>query len=154
MTRMEHIRDFLARKRLAVVGVSQQPNDFSRIVLREFRKRGYQVAAVNPHATEVDGEPCHARVQDVIPPVDWVLLMTSPAVTDTVVRDCSAAGVSRVWMFRAGGKGSVSGDAVRFCEERGIAVVAGECPMMFLPGAAWFHGLHGWIRKISRTYPR
>jgi hypothetical protein len=56
-------------------------------------------------------------------------------------------------MYRAGGKGSVSPQAVEFCEEHGIAVVPGECPYMFLQGESWFHRLHGFGRKISGAYP-
>jgi hypothetical protein len=97
-------------------------------------------------------------VQDIQPPVDAALLMTLPAVTDTVVRDCADAGIRLVWMYRAGGPGSanqgaVSPAALEFCRIHGIHVVPGECPFMFLPKAG-FHGLHGLIRKITGHYPR
>jgi uncharacterized protein len=154
MTTMERIHDFLGQKRLAIVGVSQRPNDFSRALFREFRERGYDTVPVNPQAREIDGQACFARLRDVEPPVDGALLMTSPAVTDSVVRDCSEAGVKRVWMFRATGKGSVSTDAVKFCESNGISVIPGECPLMFLPAGAWFHRFHGMLRKITGSYPR
>lgn len=154
MTVMERIQDFLGQKRLAIAGVSRQPKDFSRAVLREFRERGYDAVPVNPEAREMDGQPCFARLQDIEPSVDGVLCMTPPALTEKVVRDCAEAGVKRVWMYRATGKGAVSADAVKFCEANGISVIAGECPMMFLPGGAWFHGLHGWLKKIAGSYPR
>jgi predicted CoA-binding protein len=154
MKEMERIQEFLGTKRLAIVGVSQQPKDFSRALFREFRGRGYEVAPVNPAAQEIDGQRCYARIQEIQPPVTAVLLMTSPAVTDAVVRDCAEAGVERVWMYRAGGKGAVSAEAVGFCESRGIAVIPGECPLMFLPDGAWFHRFHGWVKKIAGAYPR
>lgn len=154
MQAMQRIQEFLAEKRLAIVGVSQQPKDFSRALFREFRARGYDVVPVNPQAREIEGQPCFAHVQDIQPPVATVLLMTSPAVTDAVVRDCAEAGVQRVWMYRAGGKGAVSAAAVGFCESKGIAVIPGDCPLMFLPDGAWFHRFHGWVKKIAGTYPR
>ena len=154
MTVMERIKEFLGLKRFAIVGVSQRPNDFSRTLWREFRQRGYDAVPVNPAAGELDGQPCFARLQDIQPAVDGVLLMTSPGVTDAVVRDCAEAGIKRVWMYRAGGKGAVSGDAVRFCESNGISVIPGECPLMFLPGGSWFHHFHGMVKKITRSYPQ
>ena len=154
MTVMEKIRDFLAQKRIAIVGVSQQPRDFSRTLFRDFRKRGYEVVPVNPAVREIEGQTCFARVTEIQPPVSTVLLMTPPAVTDSVVRDCADAGVQRVWMYRAGGAGAVSSDAAAFCQSRGIAVIPGECPYMFLSGASWYHGLHGLVRKIQGAYPR
>ena len=154
MSTLERIKEFLSQKRLAVVGVSQKPQDFSRAIFREFRSRGYDVVAVNPAAREIEGQPCFPSVREIQPPVSNVLLMTSPAVTETVVRDCADAGVQRIWMYRASGAGAVSAEAVAFCESKGIDVIPGECPFMFLPDGAWFHKLHGWIKKISGAYPR
>jgi len=153
MSSMAAIQDFLAQKRIAVVGVSHNPKDFSRALLRSMRQHGYDAVAVNPTLNAADGAPCYARLAEVAPPVDGVLLMTSPAITDQVVQECARLHIPRVWMFRAGGKGAVSPQAVEFCEEHGIAVVAGECPYMFLSGENWFHRLHGFIKKISGAYP-
>ena len=154
MTNLEQIQDFLAQKRLAIVGVSHNPKSFSRSLYNEFKSRGYDTVAVNPAADEIAGERCYARLQDIRPPVDAVLLMTSPQVTDTVVRDCVEAGIKQVWMYRAAGQGAVSEAAVQFCRDHGIQVVAGECPYMFFPGAGWLHRFHGLVKKISGAYPR
>ncbi len=82
MSSMQMIQDFLGQKRLAVVGVSRQPKDFSLVLFRELRKRGYDAVPVNPQAEEIDEQPCYARLQAIHPPVDGALLMTSPAATD------------------------------------------------------------------------
>jgi len=150
---LETIHDFLAQKRIAMVGVSRSPRDFSVMLFKELVSRGYEVVPVNPRVPEVEGRHCFARVQDIEPAVDGVLLMTSPGVTEVVVNDCAAAGIKRVWMYRAAGSGAVSDQAVAFCRERGIAVVPGECPYMFLPHPG-LHGVHGFIRKIAGSYPR
>lgn len=57
-------------------------------------------------------------------------------------------------MYRVGGKGAVSQAALEFCNENGIRVVPGFCPLMFLPDAGWFHRLHGFVMKITGSYPR
>ena len=154
MVALERIKEFLGQKRLAIIGVSQNPQDFSRALFREFENRGYDVIPVNPGATEIEGHKCFAHVQDIQPPISTALLMTSPAVTEAVVRDCAEAGVQRVWMFRGGGTGAVSRNAIGFCDSNGITVIPGECPFMFLPSTVWFHRLHGWIRRIGGSYPR
>src|SRR3954471_6781944 len=105
---LETIQEFLAQKRIAMVGVSRNRKEFSAALFKELRERGYDVVPVNPNASEAMGQPCFARVQDVRPPVDSALLMTIPEVTDEVVSDCAQAGIRRVWMYRAGGKGAVS----------------------------------------------
>jgi predicted CoA-binding protein len=153
MSSLAIIQDFLAQKRIAVVGVSHDPKDFSRGLFRTLRARGYDAVAVNPELESVDDAPCFATLDEVIPPVDGVLVMTSPAVTDKVVRQCEHLGIPRVWMYRAAGDGAVSPQAVEFCEEHGIKVVPGECPYMFLEHGGWFHRLHGLINRISGRYP-
>ncbi|MGA8149553.1 MAG: CoA-binding protein [Terriglobales bacterium] len=151
---LEIIEDFLRQKRIAMVGVSRDPANFSVKLFEELCRRGYDVVPVNPKTAQVQGRQCFARVQDIQPPVDGVLLMTSPGVTDAVVKDCAEAGVQRVWMYRAGGKGAVSPQAAEFCRKRGIRVVPGQCPFMFLGGTAGIHRFHGFIRKITGRYPR
>jgi predicted CoA-binding protein len=151
---LETIQDFLAQKRIAIVGVSREPRHFNVTLFEEFCRRGYDVVPVNPNVSEVQGRRCFARMQDIEPPVDGALLMTSPEVTNAVVKDCAEAGIRRVWMYRAGGKGAVSPEAVEFCRERGIQVVPGQCPFMFWHDAGIGHRLHGFIRKIMGTYPR
>jgi len=51
--------------------------------------------AVNPSANKVADEHFFARVHDVVPPADRALLITCPAVSDQVVRDCAEAGMRR-----------------------------------------------------------
>ena len=151
---LETIEDFLSQKRIAMVGISREPKDFSITLFEELCRRGYDVVPVNPSVSEVQGRRCFARVQDVQPPVDAALLMTSPEVTNAVVKDCAEAGIRRVWMYRAGGKGAVSPKAIQFCREHDIQVVPGQCPFMFWRDAGTGHRLHGFIRKITGRYPR
>jgi predicted CoA-binding protein len=150
---LEAIQRFLATDRFAMVGVSHSPAQFSRALWREFRTRDYEVVPVNPAASEIDGQRCYARVQDIVPPVNAALLMTSASVTPEVVRDCAAAGVRLIWMYRAAGAGAVSTEATAFCAAQGIDVIPGECPMMFLEHTGFIHRAHGWVRKITGRYP-
>jgi len=151
---LETIEDFLAQRRIAMIGVSRNPKDLSSMLFEELRKRGYDMVPVNPKAGQVLGQACFARVQEIQPPVDAALLMTNAEVTDTVVSDCAAAGIHRIWMYRAGGKGAVSKKAVEFCHEHGIQVVPGQCPFMFLPGIRGVHKFHGFVRKIIGRFPK
>jgi len=147
------IRGFLAEKRIAMIGVSHQPEDFSVTLFREFVRRGYEIYPVNPKLSEVEGKRCFARVQDIRPVVEAAILMTPPAVTAEVVRDCDEAGVLRVWMYSAGNQGAINEDAVAFCRARGIQVIRGHCPFMFWNDSHLGHRLHGVVLKIMGRYP-
>jgi predicted CoA-binding protein len=139
---------FLAVRRLAIVGLSRQPKDFTRFIARELVQRGYQIVPVNPGAAgaHIEGIQAVSRLQDVQPPVEAALLLTSPGQTDAVLQDCLAAGVKRVWLHRGGGHGAASPGALAFCAAHGLDVVHDLCPFMALPGASFPHRLHGFIR--------
>ena len=92
---LEVIQDFLSQKRIALIGISRDPKSFSLLLFEELCRRGYDVVPVNPKTPNVMGRPCFARVQDIEPPVDGALIMTSAAKTDTVVADCAEAGIRR-----------------------------------------------------------
>ncbi len=146
------ISDFLAQKRIAVVGASRSPKDFNASMFRTLRERGYDAVPVNPNATEIDGVRCYARLQDVQPPVQGALVMTKPEVAEKVVEDCREAGIARVWLYGTSGS-SNSPRAVEFCHANGIAVVPGFCPHMFLAGTSWGHRFHGALLKLVGKYP-
>jgi uncharacterized protein len=156
MATRQQIDAFWALKRIAVVGVSRDPKHFSSAIWRELRDRRYDVVPVNPNAPEIDGRPAFARVQDIQPPVDGVLILTPATATEQVVKDSIEAGVKHVWMHRGagGGQGAVSPAAVSLAQSAGMDVVDGQCPFMFLPGTPFFHGIHAFIKKINRSYPR
>ena len=147
------IDSFLAHHRIAMVGVSRNPKDFSRMLFHDLCARGYDVVPVNPAAEDIESHKCFPRVQAIQPPVEAALLMTAPQQTDQVVHDCADAGVCDIWMHRGGGQGSVSPTAVEYCHEHGMRVVDGYCPFMFLPKTQFFHRIHGFVLKVMGSYP-
>lgn len=136
---------FLAGHRIAVVGVSRDPKHFANAVYRELRDHGYEVIGVNPHADTVEGDACVRSVAE-LPDVDGVLVMVPAPAAAEVVEACADRGLPRVWLHKGGGPGAVSEDAVRVARERGLEVVDGACPLMFLEPTGWIHRLH---RAIS-----
>jgi len=153
---LEPAARFLATRRLAIVGLSRDPKDFTRTIARAFLERGYQVVPVNPGAAgaEIEGLPAAARLQDVRPPVEAALLLTAPAQTDAVLRDCVAAGVKRVWLHRGGGHGAEGPGALAYCAAHGLDVVHDLCPFMALPGAGLPHRFHGFLRTRLGQHAR
>jgi predicted CoA-binding protein len=152
-TTIADVREFLAQRRIALVGVSRDPKDFSRILFREMCNRGYDMVPVNPAAGELESRRCFGRVQEIDPPAEGALIITAPRDTERVVRDCAEAGVCRVWMHRGGGQGAVSKEAADFCHKNGIRLVEGYCPFMFLPATPFFHRVHGFLLKLLGGYP-
>ena len=153
MTERQTIEDFLAQKRLAVIGVSRNAGDFTRAMFNEFIRRGYDAIPVNPNAADVDGRKCYPSVAQIEPKASAALIMTSAGQSGAVARECAEAGIERIWFYRAVGRGAVDESTVDFCESKGMHVVAGRCPFMFFPKAG-FHGLHAFFLKLTGRYPR
>jgi predicted CoA-binding protein len=152
-TTIQDIDDFLAQKRIALVGVSRNPQEISRLLLREFVRRGYDVVPVNPNLAEVEGLRCFARIQDVAPAVDAVLIMTAAGRSTEAVQGCAEAHIKRAWLYRGAGAGAVSAEAVDLCQHHGIRVVAGFCPYMFWPETSFVHRAHKFAMKVAGSYP-
>lgn len=143
------VEDFLAQERLAFVGVSHDPKEFSASVYRELKAHGYALFPVNPHAAEVDGDRCVASVADLPGDLDGAVVMVTPAAAAGVVQDLVDHGVPRVWLHKGAGPSSATEEAVALCREHGVEVVDGACPMMFMEDASWFHRVHRWGREVT-----
>jgi uncharacterized protein len=147
--------EFLANKRVAVTGVSRQPNSHgSNVVYQRLRERGYEVFAVNPNTDEVEGDPCCHDLRSIPGGVDAVVIATKPETAEDTMRECADLGIKHVWMHRGPGVGSVSEVAADYGRERGIAVIDGGCPCMFDPTADRGHKAMRVIFTLTGNVPR
>jgi len=134
------VQDFLAQKKVAVVGVSDKRDTGCNLAYNKFKENGYQVYAVNPRITSFNGDPCYADLKSIPEKVDAVFILTKPQVTEQIVQQCVDLGIKYVWMHcmmgtkpgLAAGMTSVSQSAVEMCKANGIVVIPGTCPNQFL----------------------
>jgi predicted CoA-binding protein len=144
------VEEFLGQNRIAVVGASDAKNSFGGTIFRELRDHGYDVVAVNRSGGTVAGAPCYPTLADLPHPVDGVIVMVGREAAVDVVRECVTHAVPRVWLFKGvGSPGAVSDEAVRLCQDNYITVIAGACPLMFLPPVAMFHRVHRGVRRLK-----
>lgn len=150
------VQDFLAQKRIAVAGVSRDKSDHpvGNLIYHRLKTTGHEVFAVNPHMQTFEGDRCYPDLQSIPGGVDGVVIITRPTTTQRIVRDCNEAGVRRVWMHQSMGKGtSVSSEAVEYCHQHDISVIAGACPMMYGEGADVGHTCMRWILRLTGGLP-
>src|SRR5512147_387263 len=134
------VQDFLAQKKIAVVGVSDKRETGCNASYKRFKENGYQVYAVNPRLSTYDGQPCYADLKSIPEKVDAVFILASPKVTEQLVQQCVDLGIKHVWMHclmgtkpgLQAGASSVSSSAVEVCKAYGISVIPGACPNQFL----------------------
>ena len=147
--------EFLATKRVAVTGVSRTPQGHgSNMVYQRLRQRGYEVFAVNPEADQVEGGTCYPDLASIPGGVDWVVIGTRPQTAEPTIRECADLGITRVWMHRGPGAGSVSRSAAEYGRQRGITVIQGGCPCMFGPTADPGHKAMRIVYSLTGNVPR
>ena len=148
------VQDFLAQKKIAVIGVSDKRETGSNMAYTKFKENGYQVFPVNPRLSEFQGEPCYPDLKSIPEVPDAIFILANPKVTDEIVPQCVDLGVKHIWMHcmmgtkpgLAQSMTSVSQDAVQVCRENGIQVIPGSCPNQFLDpdfGHAMMRGMWG-----------
>jgi len=141
-TMKEAASAFLAKKRIAVTGVSRRPADHgANTVFKRLRDRGYEVFAVNPNAEEVEGARSYHDLRSIPGGVEAVIIATSPKNAEDTMRECVDLGINQVWMHRGPGAGSVSTAATDYGRQHGVTVIDGGCPCMFGPTADLGHKL-------------
>jgi predicted CoA-binding protein len=134
------VQDFLAQKKIAVVGVSDKRETGCNLGYRKFKAAGYTVFAVNPHQATFEGDPCYPDLNSIPEKPDGVFILANPKVTEKIVQQCVELGIKHIWMHCLMGTKpglgasmtSVSPAAVQMCRENGIAVIPGSCPNQFL----------------------
>ncbi len=134
------VQNFLAQKKIAVVGVSDKRETGCNLAYTKFKENGYQVFAVNPRISTFNGDACYPDLKSLPEKPDAVFLLTNPKVTDQIIQQCVDLGIKHVWMHcmmgtkpgLAASMTSVSPSAVEVCKANGIEVIPGSCPNQYL----------------------
>jgi uncharacterized protein len=110
-------------KTIAIVGLSSNELRPSHFVGYYLKRHGYRVVPVNPRETNVLGETCYARLQDVPVPVDIVNVFRAPAALPEIARDAVAVHAHALWCQF----GVINEEGARIAEDGGLAVVMDRC---------------------------
>lgn len=155
VTVAEAATEFLSHKRIAVTGVSRTAGGHgSNAVYRRLRDRGYEVFAVNPNADEVEGDRCYHDLRSIPGGVEGVVIATRPERAEDTMRECAELGITRTWMHRSFGEGSVCDDATVYGRDHGITVIDGGCPLMFEPTADVGHKMMRFVFTHRGKVPK
>ena len=149
MTSKKLVEEFLAQRKIAVVGVSRKKTKFGNAIYRELKQKGYTVFPINPNMTAFENDICYPNLLSVPDKVDAVVLNIPPMQTIKVLREADKAGIRKVWLQQ----GSQSEDAIKYCEENEIECVKNECILMFAQPSAFIHRAHKWVWGVLGKLP-
>jgi predicted CoA-binding protein len=117
------VRRMLAARRIAVVGLSDDPSRASYGVASYLRSAGKEVIPVNPNCRTVMGLECYPSLEAAPGPIDVVDVFRRPEHCADVVRSAVAVGAKGVWLQ----SGIVSDEAAEVAARAGIDFVQDRC---------------------------
>ncbi|MBA7613169.1 putative protein YccU [subsurface metagenome] len=120
------IKEFVAQKKFAVVGATDNPEKYGHQILINLKNRDYEVYPVNPRLETIEGMKCYATLSELPAKVDVVDFVVPPAATESILKECLKLGLNRIWLQ----PGSESEAAIRFCRENNLKVVHDVCVML------------------------
>ncbi len=125
-TDADPIRRMLAGRRIAVVGLSDDPSRPSYGVSGHMLRAGYTILPVNPNCATALAQTCYATLAEVPGPIDVVNVFRRPLACAQVVRDAIAAGAKGVWLQ----SGIVNAEARQLAADAGLDFVQDRCIMV------------------------
>ena len=120
-------------RRIAMVGLSANPNRPSYFAATYLRDYGYEIFPVNPAYDEVLGRTCYKSLDEVPQPLEVVDIFRKPADVPPIVDEAVALGAKVIWMQL----GIIHTGAAEKARAAGMDVVMDRCMKI---EHARFHG--------------
>jgi predicted CoA-binding protein len=108
---------------IAVVGLSSKPHRPSFGVAQYLQSLGYRVIPVNPNESEVLGEKCYARLEDIPEKIEIVDIFRRSELVSGIIDSAIHIGARAVWM-QEGVEDEASAQRGR---RAGLVVVMNHC---------------------------
>ena len=119
----EQIREILAMKKVAVIGMSKNSSKAAHYVPRYLSENEYDVIPVNPNADEILGKKCFDYVSEVSEDVDIVDIFRPSEDVLPFVREAIAKKPKVIWLQ----EGIHNAEAEELARKAGIQVVFNRC---------------------------
>ncbi len=110
-------------KRVAVVGLTENPARPSHFVPAYLQANGYEIIPVNPTLPVVLGEKSYPSLSEVPGPIDVVQIFRRSEAVGPIVEEAIAAGAKVVWMQL----GIVNEEAAAAARAAGLDVIMNQC---------------------------
>lgn len=123
---------------IAVVGLSAEWHRPSYFAAKYMQAHGHRIVPVNPRYTEVLGERCYSRLEDIDFPVDMVDVFRKTADVLPIARSAVAIGAKCLWQQL----GVTNGEADAVARAAGLDSVMDRC--VKIEHARLFGGLN-WV---------
>ncbi|MEM0203238.1 MAG: acetate--CoA ligase family protein [Archaeoglobaceae archaeon] len=115
------MRSFFYPNSVALVGASAKKGSVGNVILKNLKKFGGKIYAVNPNHTEIEGVECFDSIKSLPEVVDLAIIATPARTVPEIVEECGRNGIKNVIVISAGFRETGSEGAI--LEER-VAEIA------------------------------
>jgi uncharacterized protein len=126
MNEPDTIRQMLAAKTIAVIGLSDDPTKASHYVSLAMQRAGHRILPVNPALETVLGEKTYPSLSALPEKPDLVNVFRLPKFIPAIVDEMIALGLKALWVQQ----GIINLEAAAKAEAHGIRVVMDRCIMV------------------------
>ena len=126
---MNNIKEILSKyKKIAMIGVSNDPKKASTIVMKYMQKYGFKVYPVNPKAKgkKILGEEVFEKITDIKDQVDIVDVFRPSKEALSIAEDTIKIGAKVLWLQL----GIKNNEAKQLVESKNIQYVENKCTKM------------------------
>ncbi len=131
----------------AVVGHSGKRN-FPKLTYTNLKKGGKTVYAVDPGASQVEGDTTYPDLAALPGAVEAAVLELPKEETAEWVGRVADADIKAVWIHQQ----TDTPEALKLAEERGLEVCSGTCAVMYVTPGVSPHMIHRWVMKLAKKY--
>ncbi|MEM3762261.1 MAG: acetate--CoA ligase family protein [Archaeoglobaceae archaeon] len=127
------MRSFFYPNSIALVGASAKKGSVGNVILKNLKKFGGKIYAINPNHTEIEGVECFPSVESLPEVVDLAIIATPARTVSKIVNECGRKGIKNVIVISAGFRETGSEGAVleekvaEIARKHGIRLLGPNC---------------------------
>ncbi|MBN2890529.1 MAG: CoA-binding protein [Bacteroidales bacterium] len=150
MTKLSSITEFLAPKKMALIGFSRNPQKTSRAIYKELSQKGFEFYPVNPNSDEIDGIKCYKSISELPTDVDRAYIVTPKVETKKVLEELYEKGIKKAWIHIS----TDTPEAVEYANKNDFELIYKRCVFMFAEPVTSVHSFHRFFVKLFGKYPK
>jgi predicted CoA-binding protein len=140
--------DFWTLSSYAVVGDSSSGRSFPKLTYKGLKRLGKTVFAVDPGASEVEGDRTYPDIASLPQPVEAAVLEVAKPAAAGWMEKIVAAGIPNVWVHQS----TETPEALQKAEGAHLRCEHGTCAVMYVTPGFTGHSFHRWVMKLAKKY--
>jgi uncharacterized protein len=140
--------DFWKQASYAVIGDSRSAKKFPQLTYKGLKRLGKTVVAVDPGASEIDGDATYPDLAALPQPVEAAVLEVPKQDAAAWMEKIVAAGIPNVWVHQS----TETPEALEKAEGAHLRCEHGTCAVMYVTPGFTGHSFHRWVMKLAKKY--